>query len=820
MPLVSDNPLNGDRKSDRFNLDVRLRMLTDSLLDIHLPTPVSVLISGGWGTGKTTAMQHLQALLTSSTEVLDVKSCWFFPWKYQSQDDVWRGLISEVLLLRLSDEKIQSREALDLLLLYSNFLGSNFLDAAFRKAALADLKTAVEQALPHLKRVGTAGIGAIQLILPKIKMNGVEVSVDANAVERLCDSYIFNYKRYPKFLNEHERAFKTELESWLGPGKNKRLILFIDDLDRCLPDVALQVLESLKLYLNTPNLVFVVGVDKHIVEKIVHKRYCDQLGHDFENVDTAAMASRYLDKMFQVEVDIQPSDELVNSFRRILMSMPQIRAIWGEVSSQNKKYFQNVFDYQSGLTPRSVIRTLNTALIKLNPGYSTPNQITKELWVSCLEMVLRDYSGLTLDQREAMRHDSGRQFFREWRLLVNNNQHQQSRRNYLTKGMLETLLDGASVPSESLMSNIELSLTSNSELHNDIRDMYTPLLNARYSRYHELLLIEPLGTLAAVQFDEEQLDSKSIDNLFREVVASRVGIPLPDVTNDYLQSLEALDLSFSELAQLPSEPKLSSIRELRADFTQISDLAAISEWTSLSIVSLKNTKVSDLNALTPLNHLKQVYLKDCPVVSIDPLASLSELRVLDLSRTRVESIAVLKKLARLQQLSLERTEVTSLDDLVKCEKLLLLNISRLSVRDIKPLGELNRLEVLWMNGSKVNNLAALEGLRSLRELSVAGTRIAELRYLMDLHELEKIDVSRNEISSLVDLGRLRKLRSLDVSYTKVRDLSPLQHVSSLRHVCVTGCGVSESAISQLKKALPNVEIVDEDKKQSWSRPGN
>ena len=65
-------------------------------------TPFSVMVSGGWGTGKTSAMAWLDAHLRKTGDGkrkrLKVDTCWFYPWKYQEREDVWKGLIAEVIL--------------------------------------------------------------------------------------------------------------------------------------------------------------------------------------------------------------------------------------------------------------------------------------------------------------------------------------------------------------------------------------------------------------------------------------------------------------------------------------------------------------------------------------------------------------------------------------------------------------------------------------------------------------------------------------------------------------------------------------------------
>ena len=68
----------------------------------------------------------------------------------------------------------------------------------------------------------------------------------------------------------HEEFQKAIKE--LTGGKKGRLILFIDDLDRCCTENALRLLEALKLFLNSENCVYVMAVDmenlsRHLTEE-------------------------------------------------------------------------------------------------------------------------------------------------------------------------------------------------------------------------------------------------------------------------------------------------------------------------------------------------------------------------------------------------------------------------------------------------------------------------------------------------------------------------------------------------------------------------
>ena len=60
------------------------------------------------------------------------------------------------------------------------------------------------------------------------------------------------------------------VKSYTNEGK---LVIFVDDLDRCLPENAITVLESLKLFIGHAHCIFVLGMDHYIVEEGIGLRY-------------------------------------------------------------------------------------------------------------------------------------------------------------------------------------------------------------------------------------------------------------------------------------------------------------------------------------------------------------------------------------------------------------------------------------------------------------------------------------------------------------------------------------------------------------------
>lgn len=60
--------------------------------------------------------------------------------------------------------------------------------------------------------------------------------------------------------------------------ENLRIVVLIDDLDRCFPDQAIRLLESIKLVLAQPGFIFVLGVARKVIEGYLQHRYSLEYG--------------------------------------------------------------------------------------------------------------------------------------------------------------------------------------------------------------------------------------------------------------------------------------------------------------------------------------------------------------------------------------------------------------------------------------------------------------------------------------------------------------------------------------------------------------
>ncbi len=83
------------------------------------------------------------------------------------------------------------------------------------------------------------------------------------------------------------------------PGNPSRLVVFVDDLDRCEPEAAYRLLEGLKVYLTLNNCVFVLGLNQRAVEGAIASRLAAGQTDEDAKQDAQVRAASYLEKICQ-----------------------------------------------------------------------------------------------------------------------------------------------------------------------------------------------------------------------------------------------------------------------------------------------------------------------------------------------------------------------------------------------------------------------------------------------------------------------------------------------------------------------------------------
>ena len=189
-------------------------------------TPMSIAIQGDWGTGKTSTLNLLKKNLEADKDTNGIKCVFFNTWQYSQfnmEDSLYVSFVHNLVKQCGGNDEILR------------------IVAAFGKLAF---------------------------------FKAVDWRFGANASE---------------ILDGFEKAKKAQMESVsklqedfakLVKKTGKRLVIFIDDLDRLNPEVAVELLEIIKLFVNVENSIFVLAIDYEVVVKGVRKKYGENLSEE------------------------------------------------------------------------------------------------------------------------------------------------------------------------------------------------------------------------------------------------------------------------------------------------------------------------------------------------------------------------------------------------------------------------------------------------------------------------------------------------------------------------------------------------------------
>lgn len=257
--------------------------------------PISIGVFGTWGTGKSTVLSLVERKLKdSSPEPIIIK---FDAWLYQGFDDA-KAALMEVVADRLLEES-KSNESL-----FEKAKGFAGRVNYFRALGMAaDFGIGMAFGVPPglLTKAGSA-IGSL--------VAGKGDADDAEAMKEGGKAVAENWSKLIK--PEKSRtppkeiaAFRKEFGEIVLELK-RPLILFIDNLDRCLPDVAIGTLEAIRLFLFIEGTAFVIAADEDMIRHSVTKHFGDINSRHVHD---------YLDKVIQVPLRVpQVSSEDVRAY--------------------------------------------------------------------------------------------------------------------------------------------------------------------------------------------------------------------------------------------------------------------------------------------------------------------------------------------------------------------------------------------------------------------------------------------------------------------------------------------------------------------------
>ena len=366
---------------DYLNFGYMVDMVVDIATNRDL-SPSTIGLYGDWGSGKSSLMKLAQKKIEEkNTEIGDEKDSIktlcieFNGWLFEGYEDTKTSLCG-VILDALADEKRFSKEITD----YAKTLIKKI---DFNKILGKGIKYGLDFFL-------TGGIGALtdltlSSVLSTIKTNVSEVQ--AKDLEEILNKFKKDDKTRTEIKN-----FREEFKQLLQKSNVENVVVFIDELDRCLPDTVLEVFEAMRLFLFVEGMSFVIGADERLIQYSIKSKYKEVPGNNLdigqEDLEKVIQYPLYIPQLTRAEVNQYLACLLLretlteNQFKEILsiiytlapnqdFSMEQISDKAPDIAESCKKDMALARQISSVLAPsingnpRQCKRFLNTLYMRL-----------------------------------------------------------------------------------------------------------------------------------------------------------------------------------------------------------------------------------------------------------------------------------------------------------------------------------------------------------------------------------------------------------------------------------------------------------------------
>jgi predicted transport protein len=278
-----------------------------------VPARYTIGLYGAWGTGKSSILASLEKKLKAAPEELYVVH--FDAWRYEKYDNIIFPLLYSV------------------------------------KKAIT--KTAAEKG----KAIGAALGGLLRNL--EVSFMGVGLRLERDEVSD-TEAYTMPFSQLQALSD--------------GIGRDKRIVVLVDDLDRCSPSSVVNLLEAIHVLTDVEGFVFVLALDYNFLTMAINDRY--------ENVD----ADQFIEKIIQVPFRIPALDGSADTLlEAVVPEWQSIKEVWFDQLDED--LVARMIDSALRSNPRQVKRLINSLLMTKHIAWGS--ETADDLLVKLIALQLR-----------------------------------------------------------------------------------------------------------------------------------------------------------------------------------------------------------------------------------------------------------------------------------------------------------------------------------------------------------------------------------------------------------------------------------------------
>jgi uncharacterized protein YjbI with pentapeptide repeats len=291
-------------------------------------------IYGEWGTGKTTLMKSIEKEFEGNKD--NIITVWFDAWKYENEKQFALIPLLKVISYSIKDEgdetKRRLKDSLKEAAIFTVGLSTDVVSSLVSNYAGKEMGGLLKRSLED----------ATNKLIPQLKKLS---EIDSNSI---FYNGIKNIQEAIDELRQRKGGFK--------------IVIFVDDLDRCSEHKILEILESIKIFLSLNGIIYILGISHDRVVELINKKYQTNNGEE------------YLKKFVQIpltltEWDSKEIEKLIDH----LLENNIIDDHYKPIIEKNKELIASSMEEN----PREIKRFLNNLIISYEV-FSRVQQIKEE----------------------------------------------------------------------------------------------------------------------------------------------------------------------------------------------------------------------------------------------------------------------------------------------------------------------------------------------------------------------------------------------------------------------------------------------------------
>ncbi len=353
--LLSDEPISESERADFLEFEHAAKVLARAAL--YTDGPITIGVYGNWGSGKTSLMRLMKHIVEKEgTGENAAVAVWFNAWQYEREEHLIVPLIATIARdIKKRQEQWEKEKS-----------------------------NAARKALKVMEDGGKKVHDALRSVLYGISMKG-KLGVPLLGELEISASMKDMIERYEAVTQDTLMARSLYFDAFdqlrdlshNKKDKKPQIVVFIDDLDRCFPEQAVRLLESVKLVLHQPNFAFVLGIYPEIIEEFIRNKYAAQYpmaavsAASRDDDEFRSRMDKYLDyfndylgKIVQVSHNVpKRQPDQMQSYIRHLLDNAGITSEFLVEGVSEEDLLQLIAEVGKR-SPREIVRKINWLIVK------------------------------------------------------------------------------------------------------------------------------------------------------------------------------------------------------------------------------------------------------------------------------------------------------------------------------------------------------------------------------------------------------------------------------------------------------------------------